>query len=198
MPLPSSIPAPGLEHLLSLATPADTARGMFFNGLLDATRALGGDEARTKCLAAAGDRKFVDFRSYPVADLLRAIYTAADALGPKLGGKEAVLHRLGRRATEDFLHSTVGKTMVALAGNDPYRLLSAFPNACRAALSYGERSVERLGDKHVRLLARRDFLPMNYVEGTLTAVVERSAVPGVMVRGLRLSPLDVDYDISWS
>ncbi|WNG62816.1 DUF2378 family protein [Archangium gephyra] len=171
---------------------------MFFNGLLDATRALGGEEARTKCLAAAGDRKFVDFRSYPVADLLRAIYTAADTLGPKLGGREAVLHRLGRRATEDFLHSTVGKTMVALAGNDPHRLLSAFPNACRAALSYGERSVERIGDKQVRLLARRDFLPMNYVEGTLTAVVERSAVPGVMVRGLRLSPLDVDYDISWS
>ncbi|KFA90454.1 DUF2378 family protein [Archangium violaceum] len=198
MPLPSSIPAPGLEHLLSLATPADTARGMFFNGLFDATRALGGEEARTKCLAAAGDRKFVDFRSYPVADLLKAIYTAADTLGPKLGGREAVLHRLGRRATEDFLHSTVGKTMVALAGNDPHRLLSAFPNACRAALSYGERSVERIGDKQVRLLARRDFLPMNYVEGTLTAVVERSAVPGVMVRGLRLSPLDVDYDISWS
>ncbi|OJT24182.1 hypothetical protein BO221_13435 [Archangium sp. Cb G35] len=198
MPLPSSIPAPGLEHLLSLATPADTARGMFFNGLFDATRALGGEEARAKCLAAAGDRKFVDFRSYPVADLLKAIYTAADTLGPKLGGREAVLHRLGRRATEDFLHSTVGKTMVALAGNDPHRLLSAFPNACRAALSYGERSVERIGDKQVRLLARRDFLPMNYVEGTLTAVVERSAVPGVMVRGLRLSPLDVDYDISWS
>lgn len=198
MPLPSSIPAPGLEHLLSLVTPADTARGMFFNGLFDATRALGGEEARTKCLAAAGDRKFVDFRSYPVADLLKAIYTAADTLGPKLGGREAVLHRLGRRATEDFLHSTVGKTMVALAGNDPHRLLSAFPNACRAALSYGERSVERVGDKQVRLLARRDFLPMNYVEGTLTAVVERSAVPGVMVRGLRLSPLDVDYDISWS
>jgi uncharacterized protein (TIGR02265 family) len=199
VPLPTtSIPAPGLEHLISLATPADTARGMFFNGLLDATRALGGDEARQKCLAAAGDRKFVDFRSYPVADLLKAIYTAMDVLGPKLGGRDAVLHRLGRRATEDFLHSTVGKTMVALAGNDPHRLLSAFPNACRAALSYGERSMERLGEKHVRMLARRDFLPMLYVEGSLTAVVERSAVPGVQVRGYRMSPLDVDYDISWS
>ncbi len=198
MPLTSSTPAPGLEHLLSLATPADTARGMFFNGLLDATRSLGGEEARLKCLAATGDRKYVDFRSYPVADLLKGIYTAAEVLGPKLGGKEAVLHRLGRRATDDFLSSTVGKTMVALAGNDPHRLLSAFPNACRAALSYGERSMERIGDKHVRMIARRDFLPMLYIEGTLTAVVERSAVPGVQVRGHRLSPLDVDYDISWS
>ena len=199
MPLPtSSIPAPGLEHLLSLTTPADTARGMFFNGLFDAARSFGGEEARQKCLAAAGDRKFVDFRSYPVADLLKAIYAATEVLGPKMGGKDAVLHRLGRRATEDFLQSTVGKTMMALAGNDPHRLLSAFPNACRAALSYGERSMERLGDKHVRIIARRDFLPMLYIEGILASVVERAAVPGVVVRGHRLSPIDVDYDISWS
>ncbi|HEX5745305.1 MAG TPA: DUF2378 family protein [Archangium sp.] len=199
MPLPTtSIPAPGLEHLLSLATPADTARGMFFNGLFDAARALGGEEARAKCITAAGEKKYVDFRSYPVGDLLKAIYTAADVLGPRLGGRDAVLRRLGRRATEDFLNSTVGKTMVALAGNDPHRLLSAFPNACRAALSYGERTVERLGDKQARMLARRDFLPMNYIEGTLTAVVERSGVSGVQVRGHRISPLDVDYDINWS
>lgn len=199
MPLPtSSTPAPGVEPLLSLATPADTARGMFFNGLFDSARSFGGEEARLKCLAAAGGRKFVDFRSYPVADLLKAIYTATEVLAPKLGGKDAVLHRLGRRATEDFLQSTVGKTMVALAGNEPHRLLSTFPNACRAAVSYGERSLERLGDKHVRLIARRDFLPMRYIEGTLTAVVELAAVPGVTVRGHRLSALDVDYDISWS
>jgi uncharacterized protein (TIGR02265 family) len=171
---------------------------MFFNGLFDAARSFGGEEARMKCLTAAGDRKFIDFRSYPVADLLKAIYTATEVLGPKMGGKDAVLHRLGRRATEDFLQSTVGKTIVALAGNDPHRLLSAFPNACRAALSYGERSTERLGDKHVRIVARRDFLPMLYIEGILTSVVERSAVPGVLVRGHRLSALDVDYDISWS
>ena len=199
MPLSTtSVPAPGLEHLLSLATPADTARGMFFNGLLDAVRTFGSEEIRLKVLTAAGDRKFVDFRSYPVADLLRAIFTATELLGPKLGGRDAMLHRLGRRATEDFLHSTVGKTMVALAGPDPQRLISNFPNACRASLSYGERSVEKLGDTHMRLSARRDFLPMLYIEGILTAVVEQAPVQGLMVKGYRLSPLDVDYDITWS
>ncbi|MFY0567635.1 DUF2378 family protein [Archangium lansingense] len=198
MPLPTPVPAPGLEHLLSLVTPADTARGMFFNGLLDAVRSFGSEEVRAKVLAAAGDRKFVDFRSYPVSDLLKAIYTATDLLGPRMGGRDAILHRLGRRATEDFLHSTVGKTMVALAGTDPHRLLSNFPNACRASLSYGERSVEKLGDKHVRMMARRDFLPMLYIEGILTAVVEQAPVQNLVVRGHRISPLDVDYDISWS
>lgn len=199
MSLPvASVPAPGLEHLLSLATPADTARGMFFNGLLDAVRSLGGEESKKKVLTAAGERKFVDFRSYPVADLLKAIFTATELLGPKLGGKDAVLRRLGRRATEDFLHSTVGKTMMALAGTNPHRLIDNFPNACRASLSYGERSVEKLGEKHMRLLARRDFLPMLYIEGILTAVVEQAQVQGLTVRGHRLSPLDVDYDISWS
>ena len=197
MPLPpTAVPAPGLELCSPWPPPRITARGMFFNGLLDAVRSLAGEESRKKVLAAAGDRKFVDFRSYPVADLLKAIFTATELLAPKLGGKDAVLRRLGRRATEDFLHSTVGKTMVALTGTEPQRLIANFPNACRASLSYGERTVETLGAKHLRLLARRDFLPMLYIEGILTAVVEQAQVQGLVVRGYRLSPLDVDYDIS--
>ena len=190
--------APGLEQLLSLATPADTARGMFFNGLLEAVRVLGGEEARGKCHTVAGGKKFVDFFNYPVSDLMKAIFTATDLLAPKLGGRDAVLRQLGRRATDDFLSSTVGKTMMALAGTDPHRLLAAFPNACRASLSYGERSVERLGDRQARLIARRDFLPLPYNEGILTAAVEQSRARVVVVQGRRLGPLDVDYDISWS
>jgi uncharacterized protein (TIGR02265 family) len=197
MTAPSLLVAPGLDQLLSLATPADTARGMFFNGLLEAVRELGGEEARMKCYVAAGERKFVDFFSYPVADLMKAIFTATELLAPKLGGRETVLRQLGRRATDDFLNSTVGKTMLALAGTEPHRVLAAVPNACRASLSYGERTMERLGDKQARMIARRDFLPMHYVEGILTSAVEQSMARNVVVRGRRIGPLDVDYDISW-
>jgi uncharacterized protein (TIGR02265 family) len=190
--------APSLEELLPLVTPEDTCRGMFFNGLLEAVYALGGEEARTKCFAASGEKKFVDFFSYPVAYFMRALFTAADQLGPRHGGRDAVMRQLGRRATEDFLHSTVGRTMMALAGTDPHRLLASFPSAYRASLSYGERSVEKLGDRQARLKARRDFLPLAYNEGVLRAALEQSTARDLVVQGRRLATLDVDYDITWS
>jgi uncharacterized protein (TIGR02265 family) len=171
---------------------------MFFNGVLDAARALGGEEIRARCFSAAGEKKYVDFFSYPVADFLKSIFMAAELLGPKLGGREAVFRQLGRRATDDFLNSTVGKTMLALAGNDPKRLLSSFPSAYKASLSYGERTLEWLTDQHARLVARHDFLPLPYEEGVLLAALERSTARNVRVVGQRVGVLDVDYDISWT
>jgi uncharacterized protein (TIGR02265 family) len=198
MPASHLVPAPGLEQLLTLVTPEDTCRGMFFNGLLDAVESLGGEEIRRRCLVAAGDKRFVDFFSYPAGDFLKAVFLAAEALGPKLGGEVAVLRQLGRRGTQDFLNSTVGRTIIALAGNEPHRLLASFPKAYRASLSYGERSVERLGETHARLTARRDFLPVEYNEGVLTAAMEQSAVSDLVVRGRRLAPLDAEYDVRWN
>jgi uncharacterized protein (TIGR02265 family) len=189
---------PSLEQLLTLTTPEDTCRGMFFNGMLEAVRALAGEEVRAKCHAAVGDKKFVDFFSYPVAELLKATFTAADLLGPKLGGRELVLRQLGGRATEDFLGSTIGKTLMALAGREPHRLLASLPNSYRAAVSYGERSVTRLGDRQARMVSHRDFMPLAYNEGVLTAAMGQSTARDAIVKGRRLGPLDVEYDISWS
>jgi uncharacterized protein (TIGR02265 family) len=198
MPAPDVVPAPGLEQLLTLVTPMDTCRGMFFNGLFEAVESLGGEELRRRCYVAAGEKRFIDFFGYPAGDFMKALFLAAEVLGPTLGGEEAVIRQLGRRGTEDFFNSTVGRTMMAVAGSEPHRLLATFPSAYRASLSYGERSVERLGDKQARLMARRDFLPMAYNEGVLISAMERSTARDVVVRGRRLAPLDVDYDISWS
>jgi uncharacterized protein (TIGR02265 family) len=198
MPVPHLVPAPGLEQLLALVTPLDTCRGMFFNGLLDAVESFGGEEVRRRCFMAAGEKRFVDFFSYPAGDFLSALFLAAELLGSKLGGAEAVMHQLGRRATEDFFRSTVGRTIMVLAGTDPHRLLASFPSAYRASLSYGERSVERLGDKQARILTRRDFLPVAYNEGVFSAALEQTTARDLVIQGRRLAPLDVDYDIRWS
>jgi uncharacterized protein (TIGR02265 family) len=187
-----------LEQLLAVTLPTDTCRGMFFNGLLEAVNSMGGEELRARCFAAAGARRFVDFISYPVADFIRPIFLAAEALGPFHGGMDPVMRQLGRRGTSDFLQSTVGKTMLALAGQDPARLLSTIPSGCRASLSYGERSVELLGPGRARMMSRRDFLPLPYNEGMITAALERSHAQLVRVRGVRRSMLDVDYEVSWS
>ncbi|OJH37983.1 DUF2378 family protein [Cystobacter ferrugineus] len=187
-----------MEQLLALAHPTDTCRGMFFNGLLDTARSLGGEPLRARCLATVGERKFVDFFSYPITDFLRAIFLVAEELGPAHGGTEAVLHLLGRRATMIFAQSTVGKTLLALAGQDPGRVLAAIPNGCRASLSYGERSVEMLGEGHARFLARGDLLPLQYNEGMIAAAIELSSARDVRVRGERRGVLDVDYEVRWS
>jgi uncharacterized protein (TIGR02265 family) len=198
MPASHRVPAPRLEQLLALATPLDTCRGMFFNGLFDAVESFGGEEVRNRCFVTAGEKRFVDFFSYPAGDFLKALFLAAELLGPKLGGAEAVMHQLGRQATEDFFRSTVGRTIMVLAGTDPHRLLASFPSAYRASLSYGDRSVERLGDTRARVMTRRDFLPVAYNEGILTAALEQSTARDIMIQGCRLAPLDVDYDIRWS
>jgi uncharacterized protein (TIGR02265 family) len=198
-PSPESVAlVPGLEHLLSLTQSSDTCRGLFFNGLLEAVRSLDGEDLRTRCFKIVGERKFVDFVSYPVTDFLRGVFFVAETLGPSQGGAERVMHQLGKRGTADFLGSTVGKTMLALAGREPFRMLASVPNGCRASLSYGERSVERLDAQHARLLARRDFLPLPYNEGLLSAVLELSNARGFEVKGRRRTLLDVDYDVSWS
>ncbi len=198
MSMPASIADPSLEQLLTLITPEDTCRGMFFNGMFEAVRVLGGEDVRAKCHAAVGGKKFVDFFSYPLAEFLRATFTAADLLGPKLGGREAVLHQLGQRAMEDFLGSTIGKTLMALAGKEPHRLLASLPNSYRAAVSCGERSVERLGDRQARLVARRDFMPLAYNEGVISVAMRESTARDILVKGRRVGPVDVEYDIRWS
>lgn len=196
-PAAPHVPAPGLEQLLALTRPSDTCRGMFFNGVLEATRALGGEEARARCTQVSGARRFVDFLSYPAADFLRVIFTAAQVLGPRRGGREAAFRYLGRAATEAFLQSTVGKTMLALTGNDPKRMVETMPNAYRASLTFGERSVEWPGERHGVLLARGDLLPLPYCEGVLEAALERSKAGKVSIVSRRLGPLDADYEVRW-
>lgn len=199
--LPSASVAPpdsGLPQVLGLVTASDTCRGMFFNGVFDAARSLGGPEVEAMCLAAVGQTRFVDFFSYPVADFLKAIYVAAEVLGPSQGGPDAVLRYLGRRGTGDFLKSNVGRTMLALSGTEPRGLLESLPRSFRAAASYGERSVAWLGDNQALMSARRDFLPPAYNEGVLLAVLELASVSQPVVRIRRLGPLDADYELSWS
>lgn len=189
--------AQDLEMRLSLATREDTARGLFFNGVLGAVKVLGGEAAVAKCLAAGGEKKFVDFFNYPVSSFLKMAYTAAQLMGPQLGGFDATLRRMGMQATTDFLSSAAGKTLLLLASDNPKKLVSNLPSGYRAAVSYGDRSVVWTGDKAGRFLMKRDFMPPSYHEGTLQAVIESLGVRNVQVHGKQTGPLDTEYELSW-
>lgn len=186
-----------LARRTGAATDADTSRGLNFNTLFHlAEEHLGKGAARDLDPQKKGSR--IDFFSYPVAEYLRIAWAAADRLEPKLGGVDEVWRELGRRTVTNFLASTIGKTVFALAGKDPRRVVSAGPAGYRTATSYGERKVEWLGDRHARMTFKRDFMPAVFhaavIENALraTEAVEPKVVPR------QVGVLDSEYDVSWS
>jgi uncharacterized protein (TIGR02265 family) len=186
-----------LEARLALATKDDTARGLFFNGVVGAVRVMGGDSAVERCLAASGEKKFIDFFNYPVAAFLRLSFSAAQLMGPKFGGFDGALRRMGVVATQDFLSSAAGKTLLLLAADSPKRLVGNLHAGYRAAVSYGERGVTWTGDKTGLFFMKRDFMPPPYHEGTLQAAIEAVGGKQVQVLGRQTGPLDTEYTLSW-
>ncbi|NVJ02574.1 DUF2378 family protein [Myxococcus sp. AM009] len=186
-----------LEARLALATKDDTARGLFFNGVVSAVRTMGGDAAVERCLAASGETRFIDFFNYPVSAFLRMSFTAAQMMGPEHGGFDGALRRMGVVATTDFLSSAAGKTLLLLASDSPKRLVGNLHSGYRAAVSYGERAVKWTGDTSGIFTMKRDFMPPAYHEGTLQAVIEAVGGKQVQVHGRQTGPLDTEYTLSW-
>jgi uncharacterized protein (TIGR02265 family) len=105
---------------------------------------------------------------------------------------------LGRQATEDFLATAVGKTLLLLAGNDPRRLMLSLPTGYKTAVSYGQRTLTWRGPTSCVFSMRGDFMPHPYHEGVLTQVLSAVGARQPQVRGQRTAVLDADYDVSWS
>lgn len=185
-----------LRRRIAATTKADVSRGLSFNRLFMLVRERLGDEAVRGCdPERKGSR--VDFFSYPVAEYLRIAWDAADLLEPKLGSIDAVWNELGRVTVRGFLSSAIGKTLFALTGKDPRRIVSAGPSGYRSAVSYGERKVEWLGEKHARMTFRRDFMVAAYHRAVIATALEASDARNARVEARVLSLLDSDYDIVW-
>jgi uncharacterized protein (TIGR02265 family) len=188
-----------LRHRMAMASPTDTARGMFFNGALEVARALGGSEAADRCRDVIGEKRFIDFFNYPVLELLRMTLEAVRLLGPGSGGGAGVLRRMGTQAAKDFLASPSGKTMLLLTGGNPRRLLNQLPTSYRTAVSFGERRVIwSVGERSGLLVVQRDFMPPAYTKGLLQGLMEAVGARNVCVSGRPTGMLDSEYEISWN
>lgn len=208
MPSTNVIPTPpggveaDYERRIHMTTPQDTARGLFFNGVLSAVVSLGGDAALKQCHSQLNDKRFekrfTDFASYPVADFLRLALAATRVLSPKLGGSELTQQRLGGQATHDFLSSMAGRTLLLLSGDSPKRLIGNLASGYRSAVSYGERIVSMQGDHAARVVMKRDFMLPLYNEGVLKALLESVHARDPQVRAKPLGQLDCEYELSWS
>lgn len=196
----SLTPTPASHDLaarLDRATPADTAKGMLFNGVLNAVERQLGLEARELCRQATGEDEFIDFFGYPVATFLKLSYAAAELLSAKLGGRDAALRALGKQAVDDIMASRVGQTVLVLADGSPRRMLFTLPSAYRTAVSYGDRNAELASENRGYFMMKRDFMPVAYQEGFLAAAIQALGITRVRVKGRPLGPLDASYEISW-
>jgi uncharacterized protein (TIGR02265 family) len=185
-----------LQRRAAAATDDDTSRGLNFNTVFTLVRDELGDAAAKGCDPQRKASR-VDFFSYPVAEYLRIAWTAADALEPRLGSVDAVWRELGRRTVTGFLASTIGRTVFAMSGRDPRRVVSAGPAGYRSAVSYGERSVEWLAENRARMVFKRDFMPPVFHAAVIQAALEATDAYEPRVTGRETSFLHTEYDIIW-
>lgn len=185
-----------LQRRLAECRDSDTSRGLNFNRLLDLVREHLGDVAAKAC-DPVGKGARVDFFSYPVADYLKLAWSAADRLEPRLGSVDAVWAELGRRTVTGFLGSTLGRTIFAMAGRDPRRIVAAGPAGYRSAVSYGERTIEWKGDRAARMVFRRDFMVPAFHAAVMQAALEASDAKRPRVTARATGLLDSEYDLTW-
>jgi uncharacterized protein (TIGR02265 family) len=204
-PMPSAVlelpedVARDLSERLAVTGEEDTARGMFFLGVLDAVRFLGGNAAVEQCLAQVGETAdFVPTQNYPFARFLRLSYVASQALSPLVGGHEAAQRQIGTQAMVDFLNSMFARDFVQDAGGDPKRLMELMHSAYRTALNFGERHVEWTGPTAGRVHMKRSLMPVAYNEGVLKSALEVTGAQDVEVTGRPLSLTEAVFDLSWS
>ncbi|HEX8822232.1 MAG TPA: TIGR02265 family protein [Archangium sp.] len=186
-----------LQRRLSLATPADTVRGLSFHTSLDAVRADLGEAAAAHCLAQVPEKSFRSFFHYPISDYLRVLYTSAWMLSDRHGGFDNAIRRIAGGMAPGFLASTVGKAFLLLSKEGPKHLINNMPVAFRAAASFGEVSLHWVGPRHGLLHIRRDFLLYMNHEGGLLGLFRALELPGTRIYGRQVGPLDNEIEFSW-
>lgn len=186
---------------ISLPSPEDHFRGLFFTSLFNLLKKEVGESGVKHCQELLMDKRFqrgfISFANYPATDFLRLAHAATLVLAPLVGNVEKCARRLGRATVDDFVHSMAGKTLVSLSGGSPHRLLGNIPAAYRASVNFGERKMTPTSEKSALLTFKRDFLPLPHSEGVILAVMEVSTGKHPQVRSRSLGPLDSEYEVTW-
>jgi uncharacterized protein (TIGR02265 family) len=187
-----------LEARLAAATPHDTVRGVVFNAIFSVVKEHADEVAARKIDVVSGKGWRTEFFTYPVADYLNIIWNAADLLEGQLGGVDPVFYKVGARAAELIAASMLGKTLLALAaGGGARQLLTHMPGGYRATVSYGERTVTWVGEKHARYVFTHDFLVPPFHAGVLAVGAMVGGGKNVKATGRQTGPLEAVYDVTW-
>jgi uncharacterized protein (TIGR02265 family) len=183
---------------LALVQPIHTVRGLAFNATLGLVGERAGEEIAARLSRELGLRRLVDFFSYPAGDLLRLLYSAAEALEPHLGSQQEALRACGAACMDRFFYSsTVGRALAKIIGDkDPPRAFSNTSMAYATMVNYGSHECEVVGARQLRLVFRGDMQPVPFHEGTLAAALRVTGVEGTVTSTVH--SLDhVEFLLQW-
>ncbi|MFY0528648.1 TIGR02265 family protein [Archangium gephyra] len=180
-----------------LATPADTAWGLYLRSTLETLRALGDEALARRCLEVCGPGPLVEFFRYPVRLQLQMMSVALETLAARQGCGARGLRYLGLRSVRDSLASHAGRVVLKLGGGEGKRFLDEVPMSFRMGLSYGKHTLRWTGPASVHWAMERDFMPYPFLEGVLQALLESTGARNVQVVGRQTGTLDSEYDVCW-
>jgi uncharacterized protein (TIGR02265 family) len=187
-----------LQHRLSLAAPQHTTRGFLFTSLLRVVRDLGGDESVVKrCLAASGEKSFVEFFNYPTRSLLLLLGAAAGALASKLGGYEEVLRQIGFKAGSSYMETPVGRTALQQAGSTPQQFMIALQTLYWVLTTYGKPALTWPGTNQGVLTVEVTFMPLAYHVGGAQAIAKKLGVKNVNITARKTGDLSIALEVTW-
>lgn len=186
-----------LEARLAATSSTDTARGLMFNALFDSLEEHLGPAASRVCDPAGTGRR-AEFLSYPVAELLQLAFRGADQLERVVGSVGLAFRAFGYRTTTHVFASRLGGTLLARVGREGLRgILSQTATAYRSMVSYGDRKLEWVGERHLRLTCRGDYLPPDFHLGVLEAAADSKGANIVVLEGHATGLLDAVYELAW-
>ncbi|HYO53995.1 DUF2378 family protein [Archangium sp.] len=187
-----------LQHRLSLASPQHTTRGFLFTSLLRVVRDLGEDETVVqRCLAASGEKSFVEFFNYPTRSLLLLLAAAARALSSRFGSFEESLRQIGFKAGASYMDTPVGRTALQQAGGTPQQFMIALQTLYWVLTTYGKPALTWPGPNRGVLTVERTFMPLAYHVGGAQAIARKLGVTNVNVRARKTGPLSIELEVSW-
>lgn len=186
-----------LQERLRLATPQHTTRGFLFTSILRVVRELGESEAVVqRCLAATGEKSFVEFFNYPTRTLLVLLGAAARALSGRFGSYEEALRQMGFKAGSSYMETPVGKTALQQAGG-PQQFMIALQTLYWVLTTYGKPAVTWTGQNSGVLAVQVTFMPLAYHEGGAQAIARRLGIKHLKVRARSTGDLSIELEVSW-
>lgn len=135
-------------------------RGMFFDGLVNVIRKLAGPTVTTELMAASGVRgRAIPFAFLPHRDFYKLYFMSARALYPD-ESLEAGLEHIAETFYPVFRDSMVGRTMSALTGNSPVRVVSRLVDAYSLSVQDNKHAAYQTGEREMRWDCRVEPSPL--------------------------------------
>jgi uncharacterized protein (TIGR02265 family) len=186
------------ENRIRVASPKDTVKGSFLNGICHTLeKLLPGDPRQKELVRRYRKPLWMEFTDHPVTEFLALTYDGAELVEGLFQSPALAMQSLGRGAGRGFLESVVGRIAVRLAsGKDPVDILAYGPATYAPGATYGKRWFTRNGPTQGTFHMRNDFMPPDYHLGVLPEGVGING-HSTRIEARVLGLLDADYVVTW-